>query len=64
MTDRDFFRSSAHECRQMALRVRTEYVRSQLLLWAHEFDAMAAARDRASVGASQQMRQRKMEAAD
>jgi len=48
----------------MALRVRTEYVRSQLLLWAREFDAMAAARDRAPVGAAQQMRQRKMEAAD
>jgi hypothetical protein len=45
MTDRDFFRNSARECRRMALCARTTYVRSQLLRWAREFDALATQRE-------------------
>ena len=44
MTDSDFFRNSAHECRELALRARTEAVRRELLFWAKEFEAMATER--------------------
>ena len=45
MTDLEFFRKSAEECRRLAARARTETARRELLLWAREFEAVAAGRD-------------------
>ena len=45
MTDLEFFRKSAEQCRQLAARARTETARRELLLWAREFEAVAAGRD-------------------
>jgi hypothetical protein len=63
MTDRDFFRNSARECREMAARARNDYVKGQLLLWARQFEALADERDAARRDASLQ-REQQMMAAD
>ena len=42
MNDIEFFRDNARQCRNMARRAATDYVRWQLLLWAREFDRIAA----------------------
>ena len=41
MTERDFFRNSASECRRLACRAAGDRVRRELLLWAREFDRIA-----------------------
>lgn len=43
MSDQDFFANSARECRRLARSAASDHVRWQLLLWAREFDAIAAA---------------------
>jgi hypothetical protein len=42
MRDIEFFRESAVECRRMARNAATDAVRWELLLWAKEFDRIAA----------------------
>ena len=42
MSNPAFFRSSARECRELARRAASDSVRWELLLWAREFDAIAA----------------------
>lgn len=39
----EFYRRFARQCRELGLRARTQVVREQLLLWAEEFEAQAAA---------------------
>lgn len=59
MTDRDFFRNSARECRDMAARARNDHIKGQLLLWARQFEAIADERD-----LDMARRERQMAAAD
>lgn len=42
MTDIEFFRDSARECRRMARHAVSDKVRWELLFWAREFDRIAA----------------------
>ena len=63
MTDRDFFRNSARECREMAARARNDHVKGQLLLWARQFEALADERRVAPRDTSSD-RVRQMAAAD
>ena len=42
MSDENFFAKSARECRRLARSAASDHVRWQLLLWAREFDAIAA----------------------
>jgi hypothetical protein len=49
MTDDAFFRNSARECRELADRTDSNRARRELLLWAKEFEAMAAEHRRSGI---------------